>query len=301
MNAIIFPGQGAQYSGMGKSFYDNDSDVKKLFSNIDDILGFKLSEKCFLGSAEELKDTSLQQLAILSVSLAAYEVFKKTNVDFKYFSGLSLGEYSCLYPSGVLSLEDVVKLVQERGLAMQQAAKNSPSTMCAVIGLDKDTLLSLQDQGFYLANINSPSQIAISLAPENKEKVISLLSEKGAKRVIPLDVSGGFHSPFMNDAKLRLSKMIETLQFNDAKIPIVSNYTAKAHTNADEIKDNLVNQLTNVVLWKAGVEFMHSHGVVNFFELGPSKVLKGLMRKINSDLVVKNIEKIEDLEVLANA
>jgi len=298
MKAIIFPGQGAQYIGMGKSLYDNYPKAKEVFDSIDKILRYELSKKCFQGSEQELKDTAIQQLAILTVSIAAFSVFKDSGITIDYLSGLSLGEYSCLYAAQVLSLEDLVSLVKERAQAMQKAAAMNPSTMFAVIGATREVLEEKSStEGFYLANMNSPQQIVISLSIDDKEKVKGSLESLGL-RVVELAVSGGFHSPFMEPAKEHLAAVIGKMNFSDAEIPIVSNFTAQAHTKADEIKNNLLDQLVSPVLWNDCIGFMTSKGVDSFFEVGPSKVLRGLMRKINSDLKVINIDKKEDLDKL---
>jgi len=295
MKAVIFPGQGAQYVGMGKSLHDNFPEAKNIFSSIDSILGFKLSEKCFSGTADELKNTATQQLAILAVSLAAFEVFSLEKIKVDYLSGLSLGEYSCLYAAGVVSLKELVILVRERAEAMQKAALSSDSTMLAVIGLDSELLKAeSHKKNFYISNVNSAQQIVISLAKKDKEKVKTALEAQGAK-VIELEVSGGFHSPFMGPARSHLAKIIEKIEFMDARVPIVSNVTARPHNAGNEIKGNLISQLTSPVLWKDCVEFIRSKGVEVFFEIGPSRVLRGLMRKIDPAIKVLNIEKKEDL------
>jgi [acyl-carrier-protein] S-malonyltransferase len=298
MNAVIFPGQGSQYQGMGKNFYDNFTQAKELFSYIDKCAGFSISEMCLEGKPEELKRTHHQQMAILAVSLVGYELFKAKNVKFDFLSGLSLGEYTCLYPAGVLDLKNLIYLVKERSTAMEDASTVNPSSMFAVIGLDKNVLRALSEgNGFYLANLNSNQQIAVSLAKDNRIKVKQLLESKGAK-VIELDVGGGFHSVFMNPAKKHLAKVLESLAFNDANIPIVSNFTARAHVNKSEIKRNLLEQLTSTVLWNDCVQFMAAGAVNTFFEVGPSKVLRGLIRKINPEFKVVNIEKKEDLDAI---
>ena len=298
MDAVIFPGQGAQAVGMGKSLYDGYEKARAVFAAVDEILEFKISDMCFQGPEDELKNTRNQQLAILTVSLAAYEVLKEIKpIDAAYVSGLSLGEYTCLYAAGVLTLSEVVRLVQIRAQAMEDAARSNPSTMLAVIGKKRDELEEQRDLEFYIANMNGPTQIAVSVSQDKKAAVTEGLAATGAK-VVELAVSGGFHSPFMNEAKSPLQEIIETLDFKNAHIPIVSNVTARAHTEPAEIKQNLITQLVSPVLWNDCVGFMVSQGVDTCFEVGPGKVLRGLMRKIDSSVKVVNIEKKEDIEKL---
>jgi len=296
MNAVVFPGQGAQYAGMGKTLYDNFSQARDMFQAVDQAAGFSLSRMCFEGPEQDLKNTRIQQLAILAVSLACYQCLPvKTKESIAFFSGLSLGEYPCLYCAGVLALEDVVALVKERAEAMEEAAALNPSTMFAVLGKGEGKLPDLQSLGFYVANMNCPGQTVVSLAKENKEAVRTGLVSAGFK-VIELKVSGGFHSPFMEPARKRLEKMIDGIEFKDADIPIVSNVTAKGHLSSAEIRENLLNQLISPVLWQECVEFMIGQGVGRFLETGPKQVLKGLIKKISRSVAVTNFEKYDDYQ-----
>ncbi|UCC94277.1 MAG: ACP S-malonyltransferase [Candidatus Omnitrophota bacterium] len=296
MKAIVFPGQGAQYVGMGKSLYESFDEARSIFSQIDAIVGFPLSEKCFLGPKEDLTDTSIQQLAILATSVAAFEVFKQRNIPVAYLSGLSLGEYTCLYAAEVLPLKDLVFLVKERAAGMQLASELNPSTMLAVIGIKKPRLEELGSRyNFYLANFNAPGQVVISLKRDAKSTIKKILESEGA-RVVELAVSGGFHSPFMEQAKQRLTMAIDRVELRTAKIPIVSNYTGLPAHRKEELRKNLLEQLTSAVLWKDCVEHIISGGVDTFFEIGPSKVLRGLMRKIAPQVRVINCEKSQDFD-----
>lgn len=296
MNAIIFPGQGAQYKGMGKDLFDNFASAKKVFTEIDAALGIKISEICFDGNEQDLKRTYYQQLAILAVSLAAYVVFKEKHVPVAMLSGLSLGEYTCLYPAGIIDIPSLAKLVNLRAQAMEDASQENPSCMLAVLGAEKELLCSKGPaEGFYVANLNAPGQIVVSLKKSDKEKVKASLEAIGAK-VIELEVGGGFHSPLMKPAETRLKAALGAIEFKNAQLPIVSNFTAAPSQSKDEIKTNLICQLTSAVLWKECVECMSNSKIDVFYEIGPSKVLRGLIRKINPALKVINIEKKEDLD-----
>jgi len=298
MKAIVFPGQGAQYPQMGKDLYDNFPQARKVFTCIDDLLGLKISQVCFKGTVEDLKSPHSQQLAILAVSLAAYEVFKEKNIEVDFLSGLSLGEYTCLYPAGVLGIENLVYLIKARADATEEAAKHCSSAMFAVFGLEREQLKEKgKEKGFYLANINSSNQMVISLKEEDKEEIKNALSNCGA-RVVELEVSGGFHSPFMKPAKKQFKKVVDKLEFKPAKIPVVSNVTAEAHTDKEEIKTNIIEQLTSPVLWRNCVESMIKKGVRTFFEIGPSRILRGLIKSINLEVKVTNIGKEEDFNKL---
>lgn len=296
--AVIFPGQGSQYPNMGLSLYQSYQKSKKILDAVDSISGVEVTKAIFSSHEEELKDTSIQQLAILAVSLAAYQQVRDGLGDIAFFAGLSLGEYSCLYAAEVLSLEDVVNLVKVRAQAMQRAAKENPSSMFAVIGVDPGQLDEKKKKlGFYVANLNAPSQVVISVSNRNKEEIASQLEGAGL-RVVELGVSGGFHSPFIEPAQEDLRRAIEKICFSDAKIPIVSNVDALACTESSRIKENLLAQLVQPVLWADSVRYMAKEGVGCFYEVGPSKVLKGLIRKIDKSLKVTNIGEKQDIEGL---
>ncbi len=298
MKAVVFPGQGSEYVGMGKDLYDNFQQAREMFLQIDDLLGSKISQICFEGPEENLRGMYFQQLAVLATSLAAYELFKEKNIDVDFMSGLSFGEYTCLYPAGVLGLGDIVSLVKGRAEATEEASKLCPSSMFAILGVKKEFLEEKSKEvGFYVANINSPRQIVVTLKKEDKDKIKSFFEALGAK-VVELKIYGGFHSPFMEPAKEKFKEVIDNLEFKDAKVPIVSNVTARAHINRDEIKNNLIEQLTAPVLWQDSVEFMIRNGVEVFFEIGPSRILRRLIKKINPRLKIVNIEKTEDLDEL---
>lgn len=299
--AIIFPGQGAQYVGMGKDFYQTNSKAKEAFETADKVLGFSLSRLCFEGPQEELSQTKNCQAAILVSSIAALESLKESNsIDFKNIvcsGGLSLGEYTSLVCAGVLSLEDGLNLVKRRGEFMQEAAEDFPSGMVSVIGLDLEQVKEICRQTeSEVANLNCPGQVVVSTKLEILSEVERLAKEKGAKRAIRLDVSAGFHSSLMKSAAEKLKEVIDSITFNEPLFEIVSNVDARATKDKVKIKDNLIKQMYSPVLWQACMEHMKQKGVVRFFEVGPGRVLKGLARRIDSDLVVTNIEKQGDLD-----
>ncbi|MEI6632045.1 MAG: ACP S-malonyltransferase, partial [bacterium] len=273
---------------------------KAVFDRADQVLGFSLSKIIFEGQKEELTETENAQPAILTMTIACWEaalaagVLKPDVCD--YAAGLSLGEYSALVAVGAVAFEDALNLVRRRGEFMEEEAAKRPGKMLSVIGLELAVVRELCVQtNTEVANINSPGQIVISGGIKEIEQAKALAQEKGAKRVISLEVSGAFHSSFMQGACVKLAKELQKVRFSKPRLSLISNVTVKVVTDPGEIKDNLVRQISSSVLWEDSMKFMLSKGVVNFIELGPGKVLKGLMRRINETAVVNNIEKKEDI------
>lgn len=285
MNAYIFPGQGAQFSGMGLDLYENSPLAQELFEKANDILGFPITDVMFEGSAEDLKETKVTQPAIFlhSVILA-----KTLGDNFKpdMVAGHSLGEFSALVAAGALTFEDGLKLVSQRAKAMQKACELQPSTMAAVLGLDDDVVENVcaNTEGIVVAaNYNCPGQLVISGEVEAIHKACETLKEKGARRALVLPVGGAFHSPLMEPAREELAAAIENTTFSKPNCPIYQNVTATAITDENEIKANLISQLTAPVRWTQSVQQMIADGASHFTEVGPGKVLQGLVKKINRE------------------
>jgi [acyl-carrier-protein] S-malonyltransferase len=287
MKAYIFPGQGAQFSGMGKDLYDRYPLAKEMFRKADLILGFSISELMFHGSDEDLRQTKVTQPAIFVHSTIMARIlgdsFKPDMV-----AGHSLGEFSALTSNGALSFEDGLKLVSERAQAMQKACEMTPSTMAAIIGIDdsivEEVCASIREI-VVPANFNSPGQIVISGSNEGIEKAVQILKERGAKRAVILTVGGAFHSPLMEPAKIELEAVIKATSFRKPVCPVYQNVNAKPSSDPDEIKTNLVAQLTSPVKWSQSILNMISDGAASFIEVGPGNVLQGLVRKINRDVI----------------
>jgi [acyl-carrier-protein] S-malonyltransferase len=283
MKAYIFPGQGAQFSGMGLDLYENSSEAQELFEKANKILGFRITDIMFEGTAEQLKETKVTQPAIFLHSV----ILAKTLGDsFKpeMVAGHSLGEFSALVTSGAMTFEDGLKLVSQRALAMQKACEANPSTMAAVLGLENDVVEKIckETEGVVVAaNYNCPGPLVISGEIEAINTACEKLKEAGAKRALVLPVGGAFHSPMMEPAREELAKAIENTTISSPSCPIYQNVTAIAVTDATEIKKNLILQLTAPVRWTQSIQQMITDGGTLFTEVGPGKVLQGLMRKID--------------------
>lgn len=293
-HAYIFPGQGSQYTAMGKSLYENNNAAKDLFEQANDILGFRISDVMFTGTDEDLKQTNVTQPAVFLHSVIAYSTIADPKPDM--VAGHSLGEFSALVANKTLLFEEALKLVSIRAKAMQRACELSPSTMAAVLGVDDAKVVAIcaeiqEDTGEVVvpANFNCPGQLVISGSRKGIEMACEKMKAAGAKRALVLPVGGAFHSPLMKPAKEELSSAIESAKFDEPVCPIYQNVVAKAVTNCEEIKKNLINQLTGPVRWTQSVQAMVSDGATRFTEVGPGKVLQGLITKIFKGAVVNGV------------
>lgn len=292
MKAYVFPGQGAQFVGMGKDLYDNNEEARAMFERANDILGFRITDLMFAGTDEELKQTRVTQPAIFlhSVILA-----KCLGAEFKpdMVAGHSLGEFSALVTAGALGFDDGLRLVSARALAMQKACEVKPSTMAAVLALDDakvEEICSGVPGVVVCANYNCPGQIVISGEIEAVDAACEAAKAAGAKRALRLKVGGAFHSPCMEPARAELAEAIEACEFHTPICPVYQNVDAKPHTDPAEIKSNLVAQLTSPVRWTQTVRNMIMDGATEFIEIGPGKVLQGLVAKINREVAVSGVQ-----------
>ncbi|WNS77133.1 ACP S-malonyltransferase [Bacillus sp. DTU_2020_1000418_1_SI_GHA_SEK_038] len=288
--AFLFPGQGSQTVGMGKTLADADQTVKSYFDIADEKLNFSLSNLIFDGPQEELTLTTNAQPALLTTSIAVLEYFKQFGIKPDFVAGHSLGEYTALVAAGAISFEDGVYAVRKRGEYMEEAVPNGEGTMAAVLGLDRDTLRTVTEKvteegdSVQLANLNCPGQIVISGSRKGVEIASVRAKEAGAKRVMPLVVSGPFHSELMKPAAEKFKGILDEIEVKNAEIPVIANVTADEIISAEEIKEKLIEQLYSPVLWEDSVQKMISLGVDTFIEIGPGKVLSGLVKKIDKSV-----------------
>ncbi|MFC1993092.1 ACP S-malonyltransferase [Chloroflexota bacterium] len=293
--AYVFPGQGSQRVGMGSDLCDNFDIAKSVFKQADEVLGFPISRLCFEGPLDDLQQTINAQPALVIVSIAclkaAQEVAGGDGLSTPAFvAGHSLGEYTALEVAGVLDFATVVYLARERGRLMWEAGLVSPGGMVAIIGLGEDLLAEVcRETGTWIANVNCPGQLVISGARDNLAQAMDLAKARGALRIMPLKVSGAFHTPLMQSAVEAMSEIIAGLSFREPTIPVVANTMAQPLTTAALIKEELLRQLCNGIQWQRSVECMVDNGVSTFIEIGPGKVLAGLIKRINRDINILNI------------
>lgn len=291
MKAYVFPGQGAQFTGMGKDLYDNSAVAKDLFEKANQILGFDITKVMFEGTAEELKETKVTQPAVFLHSVILAKVL---GIKPDMVAGHSLGELSALVASETVSFEDGLSLVSKRAMAMQKACEMNPSTMAAVIGLAdekvEEVCASIEGEVVVAANYNCPGQLVISGSNAGIAKACELMKAAGAKRALPLVVGGAFHSPLMQPAKDELAKAIEATAFSKPVCPIYQNVSTVAETDPETIKANLVKQLTSPVKWTQCVQHMIADGATEFIEVGPGKVLQGLVGRISKEVAASGAE-----------
>ncbi|MBN3037824.1 MAG: ACP S-malonyltransferase [Candidatus Omnitrophica bacterium] len=299
--AYIFPGQGAQYIGMGEDFYQEYTQSREVFKQADELLHFDLTQLIFKGPFEELTKTAYCQMAIFTVSIACLRAFETEFPDItpSFTAGLSLGEYTALVAAGALTFEQGLKLVNIRGQYMEKASQLNPGGMVSVIGMPFEEVEKIaQEAGAQIANLNCPGQVVVSGDSATLEKVKEKAHNQGAKKTISLHVGGAFHSSFMEPARQELVKALEQIEVRAPNVPVVSNVSATFGHSPQEIRENLARQVVSKTLWESSVRLMSSQGVKEFVEIGPGKVLKGLLRKIDPGLKVYNVENTKGLRML---
>ena len=298
--AFVFPGQGSQSVGMGQDLFDNSSHARQVFEEADEALGFSLSGLCFNGPEEDLRQTVNTQPAIMTTSVACLKTVLANGYDIApaFVAGHSLGEYTALVAAGVLSFADGIRLIQERARLMQEAGKQSPGGMAAVIGLDLVSLEEVcQETGTQIANLNSPEQIVISGTNQGLAWAMDLAKARGAKRVIRLRVSGAFHSYLMEPAVEGLTMAVSQCEFSHPEIPVIANATAEPKSTAAEVRDGILKQICDCVRWQPSVEYMIDAGVSTFIEIGPGQVLTGLIKRISRDVELVNMNSLDSIMV----
>ncbi|TVX97711.1 ACP S-malonyltransferase [Cohnella terricola] len=303
--AFVFPGQGAQAVGMGKDAYESSEAAQSIYNQADEALGFPISKLSFEGPEDELRQTANTQPALLATSIALLEVYKKHGLKPDYVAGHSLGEYSALVAAGVLKFDDAIKLVRARGLFMEQAVPGGQGAMAAVLGAERAALQALcaditaGGAVVELANVNCPGQIVVSGSAEGVAAVGERGKEAGAKRVIPLEVSGPFHSSLMQPAADNLAQELAKAEFRDAEVPVVANVHAKSVTSGDELRELLVKQVVSPVQWEDTIGYLIGEGVDTFVEIGSGTVLAGLIKKIDKSVQVISVNSASAAEAVA--
>ncbi len=300
--AYIFPGQGAQFVGMGKDLYDNIPAAKEIFEKANSVLKIDIKKLCFEGPHEELSTTSNSQPAILTASVAALCAYESSQFFKPYYTpkfslGLSLGEYTALVAAGCIAFEDALTLVRKRGEFMEDASKKNPGKMACILGMEVKAVEELcKGFGCEIANLNCPGQVVVSGKTNNIELLASIAKDKGAKRVLILDVSGPFHSSLMTSARDRLKDYIDKVRFRAPRLSFVSNVDARIQEDPAKIKDNLIKQVNSKTLWEESIKLVSRSGINIFLEIGPDQVLKGLSKKIDPKLEVRNFGTLKDLQ-----
>jgi len=297
----LYSGQGSQYVGMLKDYYENNVEAKSLIDQANQILGYSLSDICFNGPTEKLKETRFTQPAIFLHSAVSYNILK-SNLNVDAVAGHSVGEYAALYSAGVISFEDAIRIVSLRGELMFSAGENEPGTMFAVIGMDDAVLIDickeLNTSGNVVvpANFNSPGQIVISGSRDYLRENSGIFKERGARMVMELPVSGAFHSPLMKPAQDKLAEAINNIEFNDSTIPVYTNVDALPEKNSELLKKKLIEQLTAPVLWTNILNNLQGDGFTEFIEIGPGNVLQGLCKRTLKDINISGYDKLQDIE-----
>ncbi len=299
--AFLFPGQGSQYVGMAKDLFESSPEVKELYKKAGEILEYDLAKVCFEGSEEVLVQTKYTQPAIFVHSISLHYFLEKEGIKPSYVAGHSLGEYSAAVSAGIFSFEDGLFAVKNRSSLMQEACDKEKGTMAAIIGLSRDKILEICKRASEFgiiqpANFNSSDQVAITGDLKGVEKGAELAKEAGAKRVMMLAVGGAYHSPLMNSAKDGMAEVLNRVKINQGKVPLIANVTAEPVDNPVEIKNLLVNQITSPVLWHQSMEYLYEQGIRDFVEIGPGKVLQGLLKRSFKEINLYGIDKLSELE-----
>ncbi|MFC1498296.1 ACP S-malonyltransferase [Verrucomicrobiota bacterium] len=301
--AIVFAGQGAQFVGMGKDLAETYPACKELFNKADEVLGYEISKICFEGPAEELTKSNHCQPAIFTASIACYKALciEKKNISFNGAAGLSLGEWSALHMAGAITFEDALRVLEARGRFMQEACEERDGAMVGVIGLPEEKVREIASScGVGVANLNSPGQTVLSGERKKIQEAEKLAKDAGAKRAIVLNVAGAYHSSLMEPAAKRLDEFLAEVKLEKTRLPVVSNVTGLPHGEPGEIRENMVKQVTSSVQWVSSIQWFKNNGITEYAECGPGKVLSGLIRRLDKEAKLNNIQDVESLKKMIN-